>query len=140
MATIEPYVATSTAVGQRLDLKTKATIVWLTVGKGAVTAYSPYEVTVAGKIKVLGYDGDVRIHLRLTDENAAVNSGSCILRLNDHEDSGATYTANGKELTVNAVLGGYDQGIRILQANDGAQTECKLFGKVNQTVHLAPSR
>jgi hypothetical protein len=140
MATIAPYVATSTVGGQKVEVKAKTTIIWLTVGRGAIVSYSPFEVAVAGKIKILGYEGDLKIHLQLTDKDEAITSGPCSLRLNQYTDSQATYTANGKALTVAAVLGGVSQNISIMQANDGAQTECKLFGKVNQTVHLAPLR
>ena len=140
MATITPYVATSTVSGQKVEVKAKTTIIWLTVGRGEIVSYSPFEVRLAGKIKILGYEGDLRIYLQLTDEDKAITSGPCILSLNDYTDPQATYTADGKALTVAAVLGGVSQNITIMQANDGAQTECKLFGKVNQTVHLAPLR
>ena len=140
MATIEPYVATNTAAGQRLELKAKKTVIWLTVGQGAVNAYDPFKVNVAGKIDILGYKGDMLIDLQLTDEDPASKSGPCVLQLNSYVDENATYLANGRDLMVRAVLGGHEQNIQILQANNGAQTECKLSGKVNQTVHLAPVR
>lgn len=140
MATIKPYVATSTAAGQRVELKAKKAVIWLTVGQGEVNAFEPYKVNVAGKIDILGYKGDMLIDLHLTDEDPASKSGPCVLKLNKHVDEQATYTANGRDLLVRAVLGGHKQDIQILQANNGAQTECKLSGKVNQTVHLAPVR
>jgi len=104
-----------------------------------VKNYSDHEVGIAGKISILGYSGDLNIHLQLTDKNSAAASGPCILQLNTHTDENAKYETTKNMLTVYAVLGGKEQNISILQCNNGEQTECKLFGHVNETVHLDPT-
>lgn len=137
MATIQPYVAKGTKVNQKIDVKAKK-FVWITAGQGKVSAISDYEVAVDGKISILGYNGDLNIHLRLTDEAASSSSGPCVLQLNTLKDENATYKATKENLTVYAVLGGEKQNISILRCNNDEQTECKLFGHVNETVHLDP--
>lgn len=138
MATIPPFIAKETAVGQKQTVKTKK-FVWIAVGSGAVSAYSDYEIGVEGTINVVIYSGPLNIQLKLTDENPAAKTGSCILQLNTYTDENATYQANGDTLTVAAILGGQKQNISIAPCNGSTQTECKLFGKVNETVHLDPS-
>ncbi|MCA9950607.1 MAG: hypothetical protein KDE48_13240 [Anaerolineales bacterium] len=137
MATIQPYVAKGTQVNQKIELKAKK-VVWITAGRGIVSAISDYVVAVDGKISILGYNGDLNIHLRLTDENASATSGPCVLQLNTLTDENATYKVGHDTLTVYAVLGGEKQNISILRCNKDEQTECKLFGHVNETVHLDP--
>ncbi len=138
MATITPYVAKGTRAGQNVNVKAKK-VVWIKVGQGSVAKMSDYEVAIAGKISILGYNGDLNIHLNLLDEQPGATSGPARLKLNSHLDENATYKSNGKDLTVFAVLGGKKQNITILPANNGTQTECKLFGHVDQTVHLEPA-
>lgn len=138
MAVIPTYLARGTAVGQKQTVKTKK-IVWIPVGDGIVSAYSDYEIEVEGKINVVIYSGPLTIRLQLTDEDPTAQSGSCVLQLNSHTDENAAYQANGKVLTVAALLGGQKQNISISPCNGGTQTECKLFGRVNETVHLEPS-
>ena len=137
MATIQPYVAKGTQVNQKIEVKAKK-VVWITAGRGIVSAISDYVVAVDGKISILGYNGDLNIHLRLTDENASATSGPCVLQLNTLTDENATYKVGHDTLTVYAVLGGEKQNISILRCNKDEQTECKLFGHVNETVHLDP--
>lgn len=139
MATIPVYVAKTTHVGQRQIVKAKK-VIWVPVGEGAVTDFTDYEVGIAGKISVLGYSGALHIHLQLKDREPDAVSGPCFLRLNTHMDENARYEARNGTLTVYANLGGQQQNIAIQPANRGAQTECKLFGRVNQTVHLEPQR
>ncbi len=138
MATIPTYLAKGMAVGQKQTVKSKK-IVWIPVGDGVVSAYSDYEIAVEGQINVVIYSGPLNIRLQLTDENPGAKTGSCVLQLNTHTDENAIYKANGKVLTVAAVLGGKKQNISISPCNGGTQTECKLFGRVNETVHLEPS-
>lgn len=138
MAVIPTYLARGTAVGLKQTVKTKK-IVWIPVGDGIVSAYSDYEIEVEGKINVVIYSGPLTIRLQLTDEDPAAQSGSCVLQLNSHTDENAAYQANGKVLTVAALLGGKKQNISISPCNGGTQTECKLFGRINETVHLEPS-
>ena len=138
MATIPTYLAKGTAVGQKQTVKTKK-MVWIPVGDGVVSSCSDFEIGVDGKINVVIYSGPLNIRLQLTDENSSAKSGPCVLQLNSHTDANATYQANGKVLTVAAVLGGKKQKISISPCNGGTQTECKLFGRVNETVHLEPS-
>lgn len=137
MATIPDYIAKETVVGQKQTVKTKK-IVWIPVGDGVVSAYSEYEIGVDGQINVVIYSGPLNIHLQLTDKNPEAKTGSCILQLNTYTDENATYKANGKVLTVAAVFGGNEQNISISPCNGNTQTECKLFGRVNETVHLEP--
>lgn len=138
MATIPPFVAKNTRVNQSQSVKAKK-FVWVPVGTGKVTQFSDHEVAIDGQISILGYSGNMNIYLQLTDNDPAAKSGSCILRLNKHEDSSAKYKVDGRVLTVYAVLSGHKQNISISPCNDGTQTECKLFGdKVNETVHLEP--
>ncbi len=138
MATIPTFLAKGTAVGQKQTVKTKK-FVWIPVGDGVVSTYSDYEIGVEGQINVVIYSGPLNIHLKLTDENPSATTGSCILKLNTHMDENATYQANGKVLTVAAMLRGQKQNISITPCNGGTQTECKLFGRVNETVHLEPN-
>ncbi len=138
MARIQPYVAKGAFVGQNVDVKVNK-FVWIKVGQGEVAAFSDYEVRINGKINVLGYDGDLTIHLVLADENPSSKLGSCCLTLNSYTDENAKYTASGGMLTVSAKLGGKKQNISILPTNNGTQTECQLKGHVNETVHLDPS-
>jgi len=137
MATIPPFVANGTFAGQQQTVKAKK-FIWVPVGNGTVEKFSDDEVSVAGTISILGYAGDMNIYLKLTDNNPTANSGSCFLKLNKHEDANAFYKVNGSGLTVYATLGGYKQNITISPSDGGTQTECKLSGKVNETVHLEP--
>ncbi|NCF66871.1 MAG: hypothetical protein GWP61_12915 [Chloroflexi bacterium] len=138
MARIMDYVADGTYVGQTVEVKAKK-FVWVKVGEGTVTAVSDHEVAVKGKISILGYSGDLNIHLTLQDQDAAASTGPCVLQLNTLVDEDARYESNGGMMTVYAVLGGEEQNISILKCNNGEQTECKLFGHVNQVVHLDPA-
>ncbi len=137
MATIPPFVAKGTAVGQKQTVKTKK-LVWIPVGQGQVTAYSDYEIRVKGQIDILIYKGDLSIYLRLTDEQPTARRGVSVLQLNSYRDEQATYQVQKNTLTVTAVLGGKQQSISILPCNGGSQTECKLFGWINETIHLEP--
>ena len=137
MATITQFVADGTHVGQKQTVKAKK-FVWVPVGSGTVEKFSDEEVYIAGNISILGYTGDMNIYLKLTDNNPSSNDGSCLLKLNTHEDSNASYKVNGAGLTVYATLGGHQQNITISPSDGGTQTECKLSGRVNETVHLEP--
>ena len=138
MATLTPYVANNVYVGQNIAVKVKK-FVWLAVGKGTVKNFSNDEVHIAGKIKVMGYDGDLNIHLKLNDDDPAAHSGPCCLQLNSHKDENAKYKASKDKLTVFAMLGGKKQNISITPTNNGTQTECQLFGHIDETVHLDPT-
>ena len=138
MASITVFVANGTHKGQKIDVKAKK-FVWVNVGQGTIKTYSDYEVEIDGKISILGYNGDLNIHLQLTDQSPTVPKGPCVLQLNTYVDENAKYETTKGMLTVYATLGGKEQNISILQCNNGEQTECKLFGHVNQTVHLDPS-
>ena len=137
MATIVPYIATGTHVGQNIAVKAKK-VVWLTVGKGSVDTLTDHEVGIGGKINVPGYNGDLHIRLKLTDGNSQATNGPCSLQLNAHVDENARYTATPEMLTVYAVFSGKNQNISVLPCNNGQQTECKLSGYINETVHLDP--
>ena len=139
MATITPYVAEGVHEGQKQSVKAQK-FIWIPVGSGVITRFSNFEVALEGAIDILGYKGDLNIHLRLTDEVAGASSGSGLLRLNSHVYEQATYKVQGEALTIYAVLGGYKQNITVSRCNGGTQTECKLSGKVNETVHLEPQR
>jgi len=137
MATIPSFVAKNTHLGQQQTVKAKK-MVWIPVGSGEVTQFNDHEVTIAGQISILGYSGSMNIYLKLLDEDPAATSGPCILRLNAHEDPQAVYKVNNNALTVQATLGKYKQAITIRPSDGGTQTECKLTGRVNETVHLEP--
>lgn len=137
MASVSKYVANGTFIGQQFEVKAKK-FVWVKVGQGAVVKLSDHEVEIAGKISIMGYSGDLNIHLQLADQDTASLKGPCILQLNSHLDENARYEATSDTLTVFATLSDKEQNITILQCNNGEQTECKLFGHVNQTVHLDP--
>ena len=138
MANIVDYVADGAYVGQAIEVKAKK-FVWVKVGQGTIKALSDYEVSIDGKISILGYSGDLNIKLNLTDQDSAASKGPCVLQLNTNIDENAKYEAAQNVLTVYSVLGGKQQNISILQCNNGEQTECKLFGHVNQVVHLDPT-
>jgi len=138
MANIVDYVADGAFVGQAIEVKAKK-FVWVNVGQGTVSTISDHEVGIEGKISILGYSGDLNIKLNLTDQDPAASKGSCMLQLNTLIDENANYEADKDMLTVYAVLGGEQQNISILPCNNGEQTECKLFGHVNQVVHLDPT-
>lgn len=137
MANIGNYVADGTYVGQNVEVKTKK-FVWIKVGQGKIKTLSDHEVNLAGKISIIGYSGDLNIHLHLTDQDPLAVEGPCMLQLNSFIDDKARYEAKNGALTVYAVLGGEKQNISVLPTNNGQQTECKLFGHVNETVHLEP--
>ncbi len=137
MATIPPFVAKNAYVGQKQTVKTKK-IVWIPVGNGTVTTFSEYEVTLEGQIDVVIYRGDLTICMKLTDNNPDATTGSCILQLNTLMDKEARYEVKNSALTIYAILNGVKQNITISRVNNGTQTAVKLFGKVNETVHLDP--
>lgn len=138
MGTITPYVAKGVHIGQKIDVKVKK-VVWLKVGQGTVKILSDKEVNIAGKIKVLGYDGDLNIHLKLDGQGPTADRGNCCLQLNSHTDEEARYRSTSKALSVYAVLGGKKQNIIIRRIEKDTQTECELFGHINETVHLDPA-
>jgi len=138
VATITPYVAVGSHVGQKQEVKAKK-FVWIKVGEGTIDSFSEQEVAVNGKINILGYSGDLNIHLTLTDQNPEAQEGSCTLRLNSYRDDNARYEAQNGRLTFYAVLGGKKQNITISRCNEGTQTECRLSGYVNEIVHLDPA-
>jgi hypothetical protein len=138
MANIVDYVADGAYAGQTIEVKAKK-FVWVNVGQGTVATLSDHEVDVQGQISILGYTGDLNIRLNLTDEDPAASKGPCVLQLNTLLDENAKYEAAKGMLTVYATLGGKEQNISILKCNNGEQTECKLFGHINETVHLDPT-
>jgi hypothetical protein len=138
MATITPFIAKGSYVGQVQEVKTKK-FVWVKVGEGKVEVLDDHEVKITGQISILGYTGDLNIHFTLTDQNADAAGGIGMLQLNSHVDENAKYAVKGNELILYAVLDGKQQNIGISPCNNGTQTECRLFGHVNQTVHLDPA-
>lgn len=140
MAVIPPFVATNAFEGQDLSVKASSAIFWVPVGRGKVTSFAQYEVGIAGKLSVLGYEGTLDILLQLTDEDADADKGVCRLQLNTHVDEQALYSIDSRKqmLVVDAVLGGKKQQIAIGRCNNGEQTECRLKGEVSQLVHLEP--
>ncbi len=137
MATITPFVAKNSFVGQKQEVKIKK-FVWVKVGDGSVAELDEHQVKIAGKISVLGYTGDLNIHLTLSDEDADATEGPATLQLNSHLDENAKYVVKGHELIVYADLSGVKQNIAISPCNNGTQTECRLFGEHSITVHLDP--
>jgi hypothetical protein len=137
MTTITPYIANGSFVGQKIDVNVKK-MVWFKVGQGTVEVLTDQEVKIGGKIKFMGYDGDLTIHLKLDHGDSTAVQGKCRLQLNSHVDEGAKYLTTSKMLTVHAVLGGRKQSINIRRVEKGTQTECELFGHINETVHLDP--
>ena len=137
MATIPPFVAKNAYVGQKQTVKTKK-FVWIPVGSGIVTEFSDYQVTLEGQIDVVIYRGDLTICMKLTDNDPRATAGSCILQLNALTDEQARYEVKNNTLTIYATLSGVQQNISINRVNNGAQTAVRLFGKVNETVHLEP--
>ncbi len=137
MAILSHYVANNTHEGQSVAVKAKK-FVWITVGQGKVRSFSDFNVDIAGKISILGYNGDLNIRLDLLDQDVAAVTGPCVLQLNAHTDNAAVYRSDNGALTVTAVFGDKTQNIQIQPCNNGAQTECVLSGHVSQTVHLDP--
>ncbi|HID52557.1 MAG TPA: hypothetical protein EYP41_11035 [Anaerolineae bacterium] len=137
MATIPPFVAKNAYIGQKQTVKTKK-FIWIPVGSGTVTEFSEYQVTLKGQIDVVIYKGDLTICMKLTDNDPDAATGSCILQLNSLTDEQARYEVKNSALTIYAVLKGVRQNITINRVNNGSQTAVKLFGKVNETVHLDP--
>ena len=137
MATITPFIAKVSKVGQKQEVKAKK-FVWVNVGEGKVAELDDYQVKIDGKISILGYNGDLNIHLVLTDQNADATEGASTLQLNSHLDENAKYAIKGHELILYATLGGKEQNIAISPCNNGEQTECRLFGHISETVHLDP--
>ncbi len=138
VAKIVDYVADKAYAGQVIEVKAKK-VVWVKVGQGIVKAISDHAVIIEGKISIMGYSGDLNINLELTDGDPTASEGPCVLRLNTLVDKGAKYETAKNLLTVYAELGGKEQNISITPCNNGEQTECKLFGHVNQVVHLDPT-
>lgn len=137
MANILDYVANNAYAGQPVEVKAKK-FVWVKVGQGTVSALTEQEVTLDGQISILGYMGNLTIQLNLNDGKGGPPDDSCRLQLNKYVDEQARYEAADGSLTVYAILGDKEQNITIQPCNNGEQTECKLFGHVNQVVHLDP--
>jgi len=137
VATITPFIAKGSHTGQKQEVKAKK-FVWVKVGEGKVATLDDYQVKIAGKISILGYNGDLNIHLVLTDQDADATEGPGSLQLNSLLDENAKYVVKGHELILYATLGGEEQNIAISPCNNGEQTECRLFGHINETVHLDP--
>lgn len=138
MAIITPFIATNAFVGQPLKVKARK-VIWVPVGQGELAAVSEEEVAVAGQISILGYSGVLNIRLQLADNDPYMQEGLCLLQLNSYIDDHATYLVKGPELVVQAVLSGKKQNIAVSPCNNGTQTSCRLYGHINQTVHLDPS-
>ncbi len=83
MAKITDYVADGTKVGQTVEVKAKK-FVWVKVGQGTVSAISDDEVAVDGKISILGYSGDLNIHLNLTNADPDAEHGPVRLAAQYH--------------------------------------------------------
>lgn len=138
MAAISQFVAKGTHAGQQVSVKVKK-FVWLTVGQGRVESYSDFDVDIAGKVSILGYNGDLNITLEMLDKSREAASGPCKLRLNTHTDEAARYQARNGVLTVTAVFGNKTQTISLSPTNNGTQTKCQLVGHLTETVHLEPN-
>ncbi len=135
MATLFPYISEGAHAGEKASLKIRK-FVWVPVGHGEVAALSDYEVDIAGKLQLVVYNGDLRIHLLLLDQDPAASEGPCELHLNSHVDDKASYRVHDGALTVSAAMGGKAATVSLSRHEKGKMTECKLTGFLDITVYL----
>ena len=137
MATLYPYISEGAHAGQKAQLKAHK-FVWIPVGEGTVAALSDFEVDIAGQLQLVVYNGDLRIHLQLLDEDPEAVSGPCMLQLNAHVDDKASYQVDDGALTVSAAIADKKATVSLSRCDGGEQTECKMTGFLDITVHLEP--
>ncbi|MDX1417988.1 MAG: hypothetical protein R3293_27550 [Candidatus Promineifilaceae bacterium] len=135
MATISPYIAQNLVSGADLQLRVKK-FIWLTVGHGLIASVSDYEIAVQGKIRFLGFKGELDVLIRLLDQSPGSQSGPCLMELNILRDEYATYEAQNGQLIINAVLGGEKQRVALSQYDQGQMTRCRLSGYYNETAYF----
>ncbi len=137
MATLYPYISEGAHAGQKVQLKAHK-FVWVPGGEGAVATLSLFDVDIDGRVQVVVYNGNLRIHLQLLDQDPEAVSGPCMLQLNAHVDEKASYQVEDSALTVSAAIADKKATVSLSRCNDGEQTECKVTGFLDITVHLEP--
>ncbi len=135
MATLFPYISEGAQAGQRAQMRIRK-LIWLTVGHGTVAALSDFEVDINGRVELIVYKGDLRIHLILLDQDPEALSGPCILHLNAHVDEKASYRVSNGALTVSAAIAGKKATVSLSRHENGKMTECELTGFLDITVYL----
>jgi len=135
MASLYPFIAANAQVGQELELKLHE-ILWKSVGRGDILELNPFEVDVVGRLSVIVYSGDLRIRLRLSDQNEEAQAGPCELQINSHVDPDAVYRVRDGVLSVDADFDGRRAGIRLSRDRGGRMTRCELAGYIGLTAYL----
>ncbi len=135
MAVLYPFIATDAQAGEKVALKLHG-ILWKSVGYGDILILNTYEVDLIGHLSIIVYSGNLRIRLHLMDQDETAQVGPCILQINSHIDSDASYRVQDNILIVDADFDGRRAGIRLSRDRDGKMTRCELAGYLALTTYL----
>lgn len=135
MAVLYPFIAANAQAGEKVVLKLHG-ILWKSVGCGDILVLNTYEVDLVGHLSIIVYSGNLRIRLRLMDQDETAQAGPCILQINSHIDSDASYRVQDNVLIVDADFDGRRAGIRLSRDRDGKMTRCELAGYLALTAYL----
>jgi len=135
MAVLYPFIATDAQAGEKVALKLHG-ILCESVGYDDILILNTYEVDLIGHLSIIVYSGNLRIRLHLMDQDETAQVGPCILQINSHIDSDASYRVQDNILIVDADFDGRRAGIRLSRDRDGKMTRCELAGYLILTAYL----
>ena len=127
MAVLYPFIATDAQAGEKVALKLHG-ILCESVGYDDILILNTYEVDLIGHLSIIVYSGNLRIRLHLMDQDETAQVRPCILQINSHIDSDASYRVQDNILIVDADFDGRRAGIRLSRDRDGKMTRCELAG------------
>ena len=127
MAVLYPFIATDAQAGEKVALKLHG-ILCESVGYDDILILNTYEVDLIGHLSIIVYSGNLRIRLHLMDQDETAQVRPCILQINSHIDSDASYRVQDNILIVDADFDGHRAGIRLSRDRDGKMTRCELAG------------
>ena len=135
MAVLYPFIATDAQAGEKVALKLHG-ILCESVGYDDILILNTYEVDLIGHLSIIVYSGNLRIRLHLMDQDETAQVRPCILQINSHIDSDASYRVQDNILIVDADFDGHRAGIRLSRDRDGKMTRCELAGYLILTAYL----
>ena len=135
MAVLYPFIATDAQAGEKVALKLHG-ILCESVGYDDILILNTYEVDLIGHLSIIVYSGNLRIRLHLMDQDETAQVRPCILQINSHIDSDASYRVQDNILIVDADFDGRRAGIRLSRDRDGKMTRCELAGYLILTAYL----
>ena len=135
MAVLYPFIATDAQAGEKVALKLHG-ILCESVGYDDILILNTYEVDLIGHLSIIVYSGNLRIRLHLMDQDETAQVRPCILQINSHIDSDASYRVQDNILIVDADFDGHRAGIRLSRDRDGKMTRCELAGYLALTAYL----